>query len=200
MKTRVWAGAALAALALVLAVTACGSGEDEDGGAQVASLDETATTTTTGSDDADTAASDDPQEAALAFARCMRERGIDVPDPQNGRIVIGQGPGAGGAKPSAAERKKFEEAQRACAEHLEGVRPQLSEEDRAELQEAMLAYARCMREHGVEVPDPTFNGQGGGFRMRLESRDDPDFEEAQEACESHLQVLEDIRPRRGNGS
>jgi hypothetical protein len=62
------AGAALAALALalVLVLAACGG---EDGEAEAAS---------TG----------DRQEAMLAFAECMREQGIDVPDPQEGRLRI----------------------------------------------------------------------------------------------------------------
>jgi hypothetical protein len=191
MTTRVWAGAAVAALALIFVVAACG-GEEDGAGAQVASLGETTTTDddSESNDDSTAVSDEDRDEAMLAFARCMREHGVDMPDPQNGKVVIGIG-GPGKGKPSQAEMKKVDEAQKACAEHLEGIRPQISEEDRAEMQEAMLAYARCMREHGVDVPDPTFDGQGGGFRMRLDSRDDPDFEEAQKACQSKLRVLED---------
>jgi hypothetical protein len=190
MTARAWAGAALLALVVTLVAAACG-GEDEGAGVQVASLGET---TTTDSGDDSTASELDPGDAMLAFARCMRENGVEVPDPQGGRITIRPGGGGGGAspeRPATGERAKIDKARAACAEHLEGVRPQLSEADRAELQDAMLAYARCMREHGVDVPDPTFDGQGGGLRMRLESRDDPDFEEAQQACQSHLQELED---------
>ena len=36
--------------------------------------------------------------------------------------------------------------------------PSISPED------AMLAFARCMREHGVDMPDPDFSGGGGVFR------------------------------------
>ena len=185
MKTRAWAGAAGAALALIFVVAACG-GEEDGAGAQVASLGETATTGDDG--DNDTAASKDPEEAMLAFARCMRENGVDMPDPQNGKVTIRVG-GPGRERPSQAEMEKVDRAQEVCGKHLEGARPQLSAEERQEMQEAMLAFARCMREHGVDVPDPGFDGSGG-VRMRLESRQDPDFDEAQEACRSKLAVLE----------
>jgi hypothetical protein len=159
---------ALAALALALVLAACGG---EDG-------------------EAEAAATDDRQQAMLAFAECMREQGIDVPDPQEGRLRVR--PRSGGA-PSEAERSEFEEANKKCREHLEGVGPpELSEEDRVAVQEAMLAFARCMRENGVNVPDPEF-GKGGGFFRIVRGGDpeDPDFKAAEKTCREHLEAIEE---------
>ena len=35
-------------------------------------------------------------------------------------------------------------------------------EARQEMQDAALAFARCMRQHGVDMPDPTFTDNGSG--------------------------------------
>jgi hypothetical protein len=52
----------------------------------------------------------------------------------------------------------------------------------------MLAFSRCMREHGVNMPDPTFGGQGQ-VTMKIDDNSgvdpsDPKFEAAQQACGS----------------
>lgn len=53
-------------------------------------------------------------------------------------------------------------------------------------EEAMQNFVDCMRENGVEdMPDP---GSNGGFELREEITEDPDFEAAQEACQDELPV------------
>ena len=57
-------------------------------------------------------ASVDPEDAALAFAQCMREHGIDMPDPQvgsNGEMSFSIGAG-----PGKLDRSQLQEAQEAC--------------------------------------------------------------------------------------
>jgi hypothetical protein len=120
------------------------------------------------------------REAALDFAQCMREHGVDMPDPS---------PGEGGirlaAPPSGTDQAAFRRAEEACRKHLEKVRPpELSEEQQREFREQALKHARCMREHGIDMPDPTF-GEGGRVEQRLEGDvdpNDPRFQEAQEEC------------------
>ena len=55
-------------------------------------------------------------------------------------------------------------------------------------EESMLAFARCMREHGVDMPDPEF-GEGGRVQMRIEAAPgqgvepmDEDFQAASKEC------------------
>lgn len=183
MKGKLVRAAALAAAALVLGllVAACGgAGGDSNG---VASLDGAGSTT-----DAEAAAATekrDPQEAALDWAQCMREHGVDVPDPQNGGIRLTIGPGD--------DREKVEQAQEECDHFIEDAAPQLTEEQQSAMQDAALAFAKCMREHGIDMPDPQF-GDGGRvtFGQRADGDgsgnppfdpDDPAFQAAQEACQ-----------------
>jgi hypothetical protein len=169
-RSRFRAGTAAAAGCAVVALAACGGG---DGG--------------------DAAASDQEkfEQAALAHARCMREHGVDVPDPkpgQGGIVVVGPGPGPnGGGPPPRAMR----EAEEACEKHLRDIPPpKISEEQKREMRDAALAHARCMREHGIDFPDPKFSADGG---ITVEARgldpDSPKMREANEACAKHLPKL-----------
>jgi hypothetical protein len=61
-------------------------------------------------------------------------------------------------------------------------------------QEAFLAFAKCMRDHGIDMPDPQFSGDDGGFNVSIGSPDggaddapmidfnSDEFKEANEAC------------------
>lgn len=179
------ATAGLVAVALVLALAACGG----DGGGEsngVASLGgqngTTGTTTTTGSQD--------PQQAALEYTQCMRENGVDMADPSpDGELRLNVGRG---------NREKVENAQRKCEPLLENARPRLTEEQQNLMQEAQLEFAKCMREHGIDMPDPVF-GEGGRVTQRLTpgsgmSPEDPKFKEAEEACEP---IVEEARRKAG---
>jgi hypothetical protein len=167
------ASLATAALALILLVTACGGGNGNSEG--VASLDGGSSQGTTAGDGATTSSQEDREEAALEWARCMREHGVDVPDPVNGRIEV------------RAEREnadKVQQAQEACGDILQNAAPPLSEEQEQAMEDALLAFAQCMREHGIDMPDPQ-RQEGGGFLTRMPegAEDDPKFQEAQEACQ-----------------
>ena len=181
MRLRGWASAAVvaaAALALTLALSACGGG-GEAGRASDGSREAT-----------------DRREAALKFAQCMRERGIDHPDPDaNGlfRIEPGQG-----FDPQSA---KFREAREACDKYLAemGPPPELSEEDRKKLEEQMLAFAKCMREQGIDMPDPNFGGEGGRFTFEIDPHSgidpsDPDVRAAEQKCRQFSPELNPPNP------
>ena len=107
------------------------------------------------------------RDAGIAFARCMRANGVDMPDPQvdeNGVMIAepgdGQAPGADGGAPSG----RFRAAEQRCRKHLEDLEPpQLSPEQTKEFRRQALAHARCMREHGVDFPDPAFSEDGGAI-------------------------------------
>jgi hypothetical protein len=165
-------------------LAACANGSDDDG---VASLGGDAATGATGT----TGAAEDPEEALQAFAECMREHGVeDFPDPQigeDGGIQIGA-PAGGGL--GDADRQTLDAAMEACQDLLpqdlgpgeEGP----SAEDQAALEDAMLAYARCMRDHGIDFPDPEFSDHGVIQRGGVFDPSDPAFQEADEACNHFL--------------
>jgi hypothetical protein len=139
----------------------------------------------TGSGDATAGTADkraEFREAAVKFARCMREHGVDMPDPspgQGGKITMMMKPGSAGAK------AKMDDAQKACQHILASVNPpELSPEQEREFKEKALRFARCMREHGIDIPDPQFEG-GGRMTQRMEDGADPNskrFRDAMEAC------------------
>ena len=57
------------------------------------------------------------------------------------------------------------------------------------MQEQMLEFAKCMREHGVDFPDPVFSGDGASIQVSGEAAIGPDGDgmtEAQEACQTEL--------------
>jgi hypothetical protein len=101
-------------------------------------------------------ASVDPEDAALAFAQCMREHGVDMPDPQVGsngefRITVNGGPGS-------MDMEEMQAAQEACQDLMPGGGE--PRELTAEQKDAMLGFAQCMRDHGIDMPDPEFEGGG----------------------------------------
>jgi hypothetical protein len=162
---RRWGPFALAAAAL-LALSACEGGDEADAGEGGGGISEA-----------------DVRDAGLKFARCMRDHGVDVPDPK---------PGLGGMRALVAnsdlERDPdFREAERECGEHLQGLRSQLSDEQQQDLTDARLEFARCMRAEGFDVPDPQpggGGGQGGGDGGPLGGLDleDPRVQAAMDEC------------------
>jgi hypothetical protein len=176
------ATAGVVAVALALVLTACGGGGggESEGVASLGDQGSTTGTTTTGSQD--------PQEAALEYTQCMREHGVDMADPgPNGELQLNVGPG---------NREKVEEAQEACDHLLENARPRLTEEQQNAMQEALLEFAQCMREHGIDMPDPVF-GEGGRVTQRTPRGVNPEsskYKQAEEACEP---IMEEARRRAG---
>jgi hypothetical protein len=172
-------------LALALGAAACGGSPDGDG---------VATLGGNGGNDrqtgGDAAKKKDPQEAALAFAKCMREHGVDMPDPEvdsQGRIRVTVGNRAG--KGSPPDPKKLDAAQQACGNLLGNGGAGPGKLD-PKAQDAMLAFARCMREHGIDMPDP--KGNGLLFNSKGRQGPDPDsakFKEAERACNHFLADL-----------
>jgi hypothetical protein len=129
----------------------------------------------------------DAREAVLKFTQCMRDHGINLPDPQissdgkGGTIKI-QGGGPGGVNIDDA---KFQAAQKACGKYLPNG-GELSPSQQAQAQQKGLEFARCMRAHGVDIPDPQVGSNGvriGGNGVKI-NPDDPHFQAAQKACGS----------------
>jgi hypothetical protein len=174
----------LTTAAVVLAATAaCGDGE---GGTGVATLSDSTTSTTDrraggggGGGSAATGISAEFEDAMVEFAGCMRDNGIDFPDPgDGGGLIIGPG------SDIDPEDPEFQAAEAECKpilDEAEKSMPKPSEEELAEMRDSMLEFARCMREEGVDFPDPEF-GEGGRVTARMGDPDDPDFEAAQEKC------------------
>ena len=176
---------AAAGLLLLTMLTACSA--NAAGPSGVATLESAAPNAAS----AEPSASLDPDAARLAFAECMREHGVDMPDPET---ASGPGGGAFAFGTRDGDPEEFEGALDACDHFLDQAVGERREID-LEMQDRMLEFASCMREHGIPMPDP--NTDGGIMIQRNDdgtasSGDDqfdpssPEFQEAQEACQPIL--------------
>lgn len=175
MTKRDWVVALLLA-AGALTIAACGSGG--------------------GGDSAESAA--EQEEAQLEFAQCMRDHGVEMEDPKPGQrgVVLGvtkakgSGPGvkSTGIDPNDPATKK---ALAACKGKLGEMGQPPSPEEQEEFKEDALAFAQCMRENGIDMPDPQFDSEGH-VQMKIggpgggPNPESPAFQEAQETCREKL--------------
>ena len=149
-------------------------------------------------------------DGALKFSKCMRQHGIDFPDPQRegpGRIKLG-GPGKPGGPGRGPDDPKMKAAQSACEKYLRagGGKP-VDAATRARMQDAFVAYAGCMRGHGINMPDPKTDSGGIGFRVQGgagagatgPAPDSPVFQAADKACHHFLAGVEKAGPMQGPG-
>ena len=169
---------ALATL-LVPLVTACGGEETGDG---VASLSDGggAASEAAGSETAASA-----EEATLEWVGCMRDEGVDVPEPQvdaEGNMQFrARAGGPGGGDGQRIDPEDLEDAQEVCGEPP--MIGNLSPEDRAEFEDAALAFAQCMRDRGHDVPDPEVSDGRVRFGGRNVDPDDPEMQADAQECQ-----------------
>jgi hypothetical protein len=174
--------AVLAAAALALG--ACGSGNDDNNGGS---------------------REDKAFAGALKFAKCMRDHGLDVPDPKRaagGGIMQRMG----GKRGAPIDQGKMEAAQKDCEHFMEaaggGEAPSAAEQ--AKRQDAFIAYAQCMRQHGIAMPDPKFSGNkvqmtiGKPGQKNGPNPDSPIFKAAEKACHPKLAEVEQAK-QQGEG-
>jgi hypothetical protein len=128
------------------------------------------------------------EQAELAYAQCMRDHGIDWPDPEYIDDEWQARPG----EDVDLESPAFLTAESECAQARTGAGSGSGDnpEERAQLEEEMgrmLAFAACMREQGIDFPDPQFDDTGGisGPAGPLDG-DTAAFDAARASCESRL--------------
>ncbi|MFI7286816.1 hypothetical protein ACIBRY_09200 [Streptomyces anulatus] len=158
-RRRSLAAVCAVAAALVLTATACsgGGGGTKDGGSA--------------SDSKKT-----KEDQALEHRECLRDQGLDIPEPKPGQDGMGTTIDGG-----SMNKKEMEKAFKACEDKaVGGGAKELTQAEK----DKMVAFARCMRENGFDMPDPTFDGGAMKAMPALESKDMKKFEKANKACES----------------
>lgn len=144
------------------------------------------------------------EERLLAFAGCMRDNGVEFPDPvveADGTVTFGSRPGSGGGGFAALREigrdPDLPAAREACQGLVEGVAfgPGQGGFDLIEIQDALLEFARCMRDNGVDIGDPDMSvfapgadpndEPGGPFRGTIDL-EDPDLATAFAVCQQQL--------------
>jgi hypothetical protein len=122
----------------------------------------------------------------------MREHGVtNFPNPEIGAggqvgLKVKGGPGSLGASPQTMEA-----AQKACQHFAEGLEPKMTPQEKVEREEAVQKFAKCMREHGIDVHAQT---SGGAIRIGVHAGpgsggpnpESPAFQAAQKACQGLL--------------
>ncbi len=170
-------------LALSLVLVACGGSDAADG---VASLDDGQRGTEQG-ETGDTGADD--EEALLAFSACMRDNGVDeFPDPvlnADGSVDFGQD-----SQPfREVDPDVAEAAVNACIDELDGTAfsPTGGDFDLTEIQDALVEFAACMRDEGIDFDDPDLTSffRNGEVANPFEQLDitDPEVAAAVEVCQ-----------------
>jgi hypothetical protein len=176
--------AAMAAAALALG--ACGSSDGGNASGKPSKSEE-----------------DKAYEGALKFAKCMRDEGIDMPDPQktgDGGILQKMGNDKGKAP---INETKMEAAEKQCEHFMDnGGGSKDGPGDDSEQRDAMLAYSKCMRQNGVpKFPDPKFSGNK--VQLSIKTRDGsvnlnpdaPAFKAAEKVCQGKLADVMGGAPR-----
>ena len=128
----------------------------------------------------------------LDFAQCLREQGFDVGDPTvdaDGNVqlppikitstVSGDDPEEGIAD--------LNERMASCEDHLEGVVMTGDSSGASGFEDTLLEYTQCMRDNGVEMPDPDFSSGGGVIDLGAIGGED--FEAAEAVCSPLLADL-----------
>ncbi|MFJ9518487.1 hypothetical protein ACIRPK_09510 [Kitasatospora sp. NPDC101801] len=117
----------------------------------------------------------------------MREHGVDMPDPQNGRVGTAPDPAAASGPQALSSAGAVDvpesDAFEKCRTFLpNGGQPQkLSAADLAQ----RVRFAQCMRSRGIDYPDPTADGQAQAVPV---NPNDPQasakLDEASRACDA----------------
>lgn len=129
--------------AIALIVAACSSADDVGDVASLTNVDVSSVS--------EVVEPANDEQALIDFSACMRDQGVDFPDP----IVGADGyPRFEFEDPESVDRDALMEAGEECRDLLEGVVLGLDNFDITEFDDTFLEYATCMREHGFEdIPD-----------------------------------------------
>jgi len=156
-----------AAVAAILALSACGGAAEGDGVASAGGEKNPANPTAS----QDTAPQDEDAQA-LVFAECVRDNGVDMPDPgpgQQGLIDAFQ------AVAGDYDRATLRQALSPC----EDLMPQYAQEEHED-DDWQLELAECLREQGLDVSDDPFEDAHSG------AIDVNEFSAAMEVCRDVL--------------
>ena len=126
------------------------------------------------------------EEGVLDFAQCMREEGINFPDPT---FDIDGNPQFDNLE--IENEEEFESAFENCEDILRNALPEqfdLDPEVEAALVDASLEFSQCMREQGIDFPDPK-PGEFGFFAFR-----DADIDFTSEAVQNAFEICQPENP------
>ncbi|MFL6127340.1 hypothetical protein [Actinophytocola sp.] len=156
-------------------VTACGNAGD-GGTDDVASMSSASNAPSSAAQ-----GDDDDYDKILAYARCMRQNGVDVKDPAPPKAGGGEAGGIGVSVDGPGDKEKVDKAHAKC-KHLmpNGGEP---EKPSAEDLDQARKIAKCLREHGIDVKDPTMENPGLDVDAGAGGNDPDKLDKAMKACQ-----------------
>lgn len=136
-----------------------------------------------GDSDSDTASSENEaatyEEYQLEFAECMRDQGINFPDPESDKGKMSQ-------TIEIEDQQAFEKASTTCEDDLgpRPANPDAPDMDSEEMKEFQARFQKCLRDNGVDIPKAP---PGGGAAPAIPSDTDPKvLEECDESSKEGL--------------
>jgi len=139
-----------------------------------------------GGDSAASAADADAkaEAARVRLEQCLRKNGLDVRSSDGGRRTTVR-----------VDKGKADAAMRNCRKYQQEAFGSVTPEQRQEFLDAATKFAACMRQQGVDMPDPVAGGGPGAGQARRSAgpgsgsrfdRASPKVEAAMKACEDKL--------------
>ncbi len=166
---------------LLVSLAACGGKKGDDGVASLSGKNGKASASASASP-----LSPAQMEAMqLKFAQCMRQHGVDMPDPKGGKMSMMMKKG---------QEAKMQAAQNACRQYLPNGGQAPSQSD-PKMRDQAVKFAQCMRKNGVNVPDPGADGA-----IKIDGRNVPQakMQAAQKACSQYQPGM--VQQQNGGGA
>jgi hypothetical protein len=128
-----------------------------------------------------------------ALRSCLQKQGITLPAPPSGATRPQGGPGAGAPgggprglqPPEGVSQAQFEAALKKCG----GGKPPQGRAgglNSASARAGLVKYAACLRQNGINVPEPNTTGEGPVFSTKGIDTSSSKFKAAQSKCQSDL--------------
>jgi hypothetical protein len=128
-----------------------------------------------------------------ALRSCLQKQGITLPAPPSGTTRPPGGPGAGAPggrlrglqPPEGVSQAQFEAALKKCG----GGKPPQGRAgalNSASARAGLVKYATCLRQNGINVPEPNTTGNGPVFSTKGIDTSSSKFKAAQSRCQSDL--------------
>ncbi|MER5942470.1 hypothetical protein ABT121_34800 [Streptomyces sp. NPDC001928] len=114
------------------------------------------------------------EDQAVAWRKCLRENGMEIDEPKPGSE------GEPGIKVDAANKDVTTKAFEACKDKAPKNGP--GSEMTQEKKDALVKYAKCMREQGIDMPIPK-DGQAMALPAPTTDAQKKAYEKASKACE-----------------
>jgi hypothetical protein len=131
------------------------------------------------------------ETARVRLEQCLRDNGLDIKSSDGGRRTFVRG---NDAKARAAMQK--------CRKYRQAAFGSITPEQRQAFQDAFTKFAACMRQHGVDLPDPVAGGGPGGapgVRRGAGAGGGARFDRASPTVQAANKACQDKLPRNGPG-